>query len=476
MVDERATIDHRLALEHGVLRAQGRRSIALVYPSPYPIGMASLGFQTIYRALNHLGDTHAERAFASDADGPVLTYESGRAASDFPVVAFSVAYETEIVGLVATLTRMGVPVLGAERTAKDPFVVVGGPLTFSNPLPLAPFADVIVMGEAEQLLAPLIDVLFAGRDRARQHESLAAMPGFFVPSVHGEQLPAVVACAAEQLPAYSAIWTREAALGAMFLIEPERGCSRGCTFCVMRRTTCNGMRLVPVDRVLARIPVGVPRVGLVGAAVSDHPAIVELIDAIVERGCQVGVSSLRADRLTPALVAALVRGGYTTLTTAADGASQRLRGELDKNIDERHLLHAAELCREAGLKRLKIYVMVGVPGENDDDLRELVDCLLKQALLLGPGGRLALSVAPFVAKRNTPLAGTPFVGIREVDRRVALLRSGAKGRIDVRATSSRWAWVEDQLARGGPPAGLAAFEAWKNGASFAAFRRAFKGM
>ena len=475
---ESSIIDRRLAEEQGTLYRTGRRGVALVYPSPYPVGMASLGYQQVYGVLNHLPDTFAERAFLQDEDvevgrAPLITYESKRPVSDFPVIAFSVAYEIEMMGMFTCFQRAGVQPLAKLRTERDPWVVMGGPLTFSNPVPLGPFADVVVMGESEGLLSVLMDALFGGAPRAEVLRSLADTPGFYVPSVHGEHIPRVAAADDALLPACSSIITPDSALKNMFLIEAERGCSRGCTFCVMRRSTNGGMRVVPMERVLAKIPESATRVGLVGAAVSDHPRIVQIITAIVDSGREIGISSLRADRLTPEFVQGLVRGGYRTLTIASDAASERMRDEMQKRIREKHLLRAAELARDSGMQQLKNYMMIGVPGETDADLDELIAFSLKQSELAGPRIKTSLGIAPFVAKRNTPLDRTAFVGVREAERRLAYLRKGLHPKVEVRPTSARWAWAEYQLAQGGHDAGLAALEAWAGGGAFAAWKKAF---
>jgi radical SAM superfamily enzyme YgiQ (UPF0313 family) len=174
------------------------------------------------------------------------------------------------------------------------------------------------------------------------------------------------------LPAYSAIRTPHAELSDMFLVETERGCSRGCTYCVMRRSTNGGMRIVPQERVLDVIPRDARRVGLVGAAVSDHPKIVSIVNALADRGCEVGLSSLRPDRLATHedFVAALARAGYRTLTTAMDGTSERIRATLDRRARPAHLVRCAELAKEHGMDRLKLYLMVGTPGETDADVDE----------------------------------------------------------------------------------------------------------
>jgi radical SAM superfamily enzyme YgiQ (UPF0313 family) len=474
--------DQRLGAERGTLFKRGDLSFALVYPSPYHVGMSSLGFQTIYRELNALPGVAAERAFlpddsraAREAGEELATYESGRAVGDFPVVAFSLAYETELAGLVDCLDLAGIPAFAEDRARashRQPLIVVGGPLTFSNPVPAGPYADVIVMGEAEELVKTLVDALRAGgdRDRASMLAALAALPGFYVPSHHGERVPPIAAAPDAYLPAYSQILTPHTELADMFLVEAERGCHRGCTYCVMRRSTNGGMRIASVARVMAAIPSEARRVGLVGAAVTDHPGLVPILKGLVDGGRQVGISSLRADRLTDEIVGLLKRGGYRTLTTASDGASERLRIEIQRKTKERHLLRAATLCRAHGLRHLKVYMMLGLPGETMDDIDELARFGLE---LVKAAPKVVFGIAPFVAKRQTPLDGAAFEGIAAIEAKLGRLRRAVRGRIELRATSPKWAWVEYRLAQGGFAAGRAAATATRAGGRFADWRAAF---
>ncbi len=463
----------------GTLHKQAALPVALVYPSPYHVGMSSLGFQTIYRELNALPDVAAERAFLPDdvaaARGsrePLCTYESGRPIGDFPVLAFSLAYELELAGLVDCLDLAGIPVLASERAQqphRQPLILVGGPLTFSNPVPAGPFADVMIMGEAEDLVATVMQAVLDQTDREAMLRSLAQQPGFYVPSVHGETPPPVAKVPDERLPAHSQILTPHTELANMFLIEPERGCHRGCTYCVMRRSTNGGMRLVPPERVLALIPDEAKRVGLVGAAVTDHPKLPEILRALVKQGRGVGISSLRADRLNDEIVGLLKAGGYRTLTTASDGSSERMRQAIARKTHERHLLAAAQLTRTHGLRLLKLYMMLGLPGETMDDIEELIR-FAKQLSEAAP--KVAFGIAPFVAKRNTPLDRHAFEDTAIIEAKLARLRVGLKGKVDIRSTSARWAWVEYRLAQGGFAAGLAAAEAARGGGAFAQWKRA----
>jgi len=464
-----------LANEQGTLTKVAPLRLALCYPSPYHVGMSSLGFQTIYREIHaHPGAT-AERAFLPDdveafrsSRTPPFTLESGAALAGYPILAFSVAYELELTGLFTLLDLAGIPLLASERGEGWPLIVAGGPLTFSNPEPLEPFVDVLVQGEADALVHQLLDALQAGGSRQALLDGLARTPGFRVPGRGGPSLH-VSRAPDERLPARSQIITPHTELSSMFLIEPERGCSRGCHYCVMRRTTNGGMRTVPPERVLELVPEHARRVGLVGAAVTDHPRIVELLRTLVDAGREVGVSSLRADRLTGPLVDTLRRGGARILTVASDGASQRMRDLVDRKHSEEQLVRAARFAQQAGMERLKVYNMVGLPLETDADIDELVRFTRELAGYLP----VVLGVAPFVAKRHTPLDGSPFAGIRVVEDRLERLRRGLQGKAEVRPTSARWAWVEYLLAQCGPEAGLAARDAWAAGATFAAWKRAF---
>lgn len=444
----------------------------MAYPSPYRAGMSSLGYQWICSILAEAG-FGVERVFLPDdveawrnARLSPLSMESHTPLGSFPIIAVSVAYELELAGLVELLRLAGVPPLRRDRTPGHPKILIGGPLTFSNPLPCAPFADAMLFGEAEDVVVPAVRGFFA----TGRLDHVAELPGGWVPE-HGACAVKVARADDALLPARSRLWTPEAELTNMFLMEGERGCHRTCTFCVMRRSTNGGMRLVTPDRLMDLVPAGAPRVGLVGAAISDHPQLVGLLERIIDSGRGVGISSLRADRvaLKPDIPRLLRKGGYATLTVASDAASQRLRRDLSKGTTEAHLLACAEAAKEHEYRVLKVYMMVGVPGETDDDIEELIGFTRRLAAI----HPVALGIAPFVPKFNTPLDRHAFAGIKVVEARLDRLREGLKGvRAEVRPTSARWAWVEYRLAQGGPIAGEAVLQAVTEGCSFAAWKRA----
>jgi radical SAM superfamily enzyme YgiQ (UPF0313 family) len=353
-------IRERVGKEEGVLHKQASLRVALCHPATYAVAMSSLGYQTIYREIHLHPDAGAERAFLPDNPAeyrknraPVVTYESETPVSDFPVVAFSIACELELPGIFEILDLSGIPLLRQDRTEKHPLILIGGPLTNSNPAILAPFADLIILGEGEELIHTFLNtVVESGRHNLLS--LFSAMPGCHVPGMTRDFSP-IARVQDDLLPAYSQILTKDTVLASMFLIEPERGCSRGCAYCIMRRTTNGGMRLVSPEKVFSLIPANARRVGLVGAAVTDHPGIKDLVQKITASGREIGISSLQADRLDEEFVRLLAQGGYKTLTTASDGVSQRLRNSVDRRTSERHLIRAAELVRSVGLQRLKLY-------------------------------------------------------------------------------------------------------------------------
>lgn len=454
-------------------------NLALIYPSPYKIAMSSLGYQTIYRLFNQIEGVNCERSFLPEKTDiyrnkktKLFTFETESEVGKFDILAFSVAYETELAGLIECLELSNVPVLASDRNEKyHPLVIAGGPLTFSNPLPSGPFVDVVLMGEAEELIEIFMEYYKEIGDRKELLEKLSTLPSFYVPSIHKNHLSYVAKAEHSRLPAYSEILTPNTELSNMFLIEPERGCSRGCTFCVMRRSTNNGMRILSTEQVLAKIPDFVKKVGLVGAAVSDHPKIVEILEELVlNKNLKIGISSLRADRLTPRFVEMLAKGGNKTLTVASDGASERVREFMQKKIKEKHLLKSAELAKEYKMKYLKLYQMIGVPDETDEDIDELIDFSIQVSKIT----KTAIGISPFVSKKNTPLDKTNFEGIKSIDNKLKKINKELGKYVDVRTTSAKWAWIEYQLAQGDYDSGFAVLKAYKAGGSFSAWKNAFE--
>ena len=472
------TIKERLADEIGSHFQHGPKRVAMLYPSPYRAGMSSLGYQWTIEILAKAGFS-VERVFLPDnvdewkkSGGVLCSYETRTPLSHFKVIGISLAYELEMAGLLQCLELAGIPPLRTDRSTQDPILILGGPITFSNPLPSSAFVNAMLLGEVEETIVPAFSAAFDSTYEGFLSD-IQKLPGGFVPELDYPNLPDIAKATDTLLPARSHILTPHTELRNMFLIEGERGCHRSCTFCVMRRSTNGGMRLVTPERLMSFVPEHAHRVGLVGAAISDHPKLVPLLQEIVDSGREIGISSLRADRIArkPDIARLLRAGGYKTLTVASDAASHRLRKDISKGTLEKHLFSCAEQAREHRYKVLKIYMMVGLP----DETQEVLDELIRFALEISKIHPIVFGIAPFVPKKNTPLDTAQFAGIKAIDKKLKYIQKGlrpSKGRAQIRSTSAKWAWVEAMLAQGGQESGLAVMEAVQNGGNFASWKRA----
>lgn len=474
--DPTQTRKHLLNDERGTLFKEAPFRIGLCYPNPYHTGMSSLGFQVIYRLMNEHPGVAAERVFLPDnvelyrkRRWQPLSIERGRQLGDFDLLAFSVAYDLDIPGLFEVLSLGGVPCLREERTAHDPPVLVGGPITASNVLPLGPFIDLAIIGDGEVAMAQLLLTWLDSASHADFLEAAAHIPGVWVPEIHGNAVPPTQKVRGPHLPALGQIMTPHTELSNMFLVEGSRGCPRFCKFCLVRATE-SPMREANLRQVIDAIPSDAERVGFVGAAISEWSGIRPALREVVAMGKGVGISSLRADRLDQDFVDLLAQGSARTLTVAADAPSQRLRNKLAKGIRTPHLLNAAHFAKNAGMRKMKLYVIVGLPDETPEDLQELVDLVRDLSAILP----VAVGVSPLVPKLHTPLGDAPFAGVQLLDKRLKRLKKSLGPFADMRSTSARWAWVEYRVSQGSQDAGLAAYRAWQNGGSYAAWKKALE--
>ncbi|MBN2714427.1 MAG: radical SAM protein [Deltaproteobacteria bacterium] len=465
---KRSHIDSFTESEKGTLASSAPLWIALGYPAPYSVAASSLGFQTVYRTWNQHARVGCERFVqAPDQGTSGTTLESGRPAREANAVAFSLACETDLLAVVQMLRQMGLSPLSAERPDDAPPVICGGPLTLLDPALMADLADVVVCGEGEDALFPIADALADARDKSdflsRVH--ILREVGGWVPALQPVP-PAAHMVSLAQLPAFAATWSPLADFKDLFLVEIARGCPRRCAFCLLANS--GRFRRIPQDAILSKIPDDASGVGLVGAAVTDHPDLGDIVSSIVATNRRVSLSSMRADRLTPALLKDLVRGGLRTLTVAADGSSQCIRDRIHKGITAQHLIDASRMAREMKLRGLKLYSMVGLPDETDDDIREFAALVTE----LAGNIRLTVAVQSFVPKPNTPLGDGPMLDIKALKQRLNLFQRLMKGRVTIQSTSPRWSWVDWRLAHAGPRAVAVAMMAADEGGEFSAWKRA----
>jgi radical SAM superfamily enzyme YgiQ (UPF0313 family) len=435
----------KMAEEIGAIRKDhgGRLRIALLYPNTYAVGMSNLGFQTLYRLFNARDDVVCERAFLPDAPGPLRTLESGTLLAEMDVVAFSIAFELDAPHLPALLRLGGIEPFAAERDG--PLVLAGGAVVAYNPEPIAPFLDAAVVGEAEEIVDPLVEALLDVDPRA----ALAALPGVYLPERGTQPVARLLVDDLDAVPVHTQVFTPQTEFGDMALIEVGRGCPYGCRFCVARhiyrplrwRSLAALLPVIDHDMAFRR------RIGLIGAAVTDHPEILDLCDAILSRGGEPAPASMRADALTPELLALLARGRVRTITLAPEAGTEALRRAVGKRLPDDVLLAAAARAKTVGISNVKLYFIVGLPGETDDDVRAIPDLAVR--LAREAGVRVTVGCSTFVPKPGTPFALRGMVPPEEATRRLALVRAGLRGRADFTQESPRLAYWQGVLARGG---------------------------
>ena len=450
-----------------LLRKEGGRGVsfgtespwvALAYPNTYEVGMANLGFQQVFRLLNEEVGLRTERAFYEGAS--VFSLESGLPLRAFDVVAFSLPFEGDLTNLIAALHESGIEPLSSRR--ERPLVVVGGMCAFLNPEPVAPFADLSVVGEAEAVLPEFGRKLkeLWNKPKSKLLEGLSDVPGVYVPGVSGEVKRAWANLRiAEPL---SPIVPARGAFGRMVLAEVGRGCGRGCRFCAAG-FVYRPVRVRPAGELVEALegyPTPVRRVGLMGAAVSDHPELEAICRELVKRGWELATSSFRADMVTPELVEALVRGKVRTLTLAPEAGTERLRKVIRKGLSEKDLLRAAHVAGAGGIKKLRLYAMIGLPTEEEEDVKALADLVREMAgAFRSEGGtEVGLTVQPFVPKPATPFQWAPMAGERVLKERIRLLERYLRGSgISLGRVAVRRALLQGTLSIGDRRAGMAAY-------------------
>jgi len=478
----------------GGVGAGGRLSVVVLSPSRYPLAMSNLGFQSAVSAFAAMPGVRCERAFW-EGKAP-RSRETDSPLGDFDLVALSVSFELDYLHVVSALAAARLPLRAVDRAEDDPLVVAGGVCAFLNPEPLSDFLDAVLVGDAEALVPPVVESLVASRGapRVERLTALARVPGVYVPSFYrvergtagaaftptrGAPLPVRPALKAGAL-AQSTVLSDQAFFEDMFLIEASRGCGRGCRFCaaghvyVPQRTRPAKDLLDAVRGVRDRTK----RIGVVSAALGDHPESLAILRAVNELGIELNVSSLRAEVVSRELASLLASAGVRTVTIAPETGTEALREIAGKPTRDATLLRAAGALAEGGIERLKLYFMIGLPGERESDVQAIPALAreLHAAFVKGrPGAKVSVGVSGFVPKPRTPFQWLPMARERELRDKLAAIRRALSGRPHIEFTGEgpRESRMEGVLARGGREFGAALKAAAVDGVPWkAAMKRA----
>jgi len=484
----------------------GRISVALIYPNYYHVGMANLGFQSVYGTVNALSYAVCERAFLPEkADlkefyrtaTPLFSLETQTPLQNFDLIAFSISFENDYANILTILDLSRVPLQVSKRKNGYPIVFAGGITTFLNPEPLAEFIDFFVLGEAEEILPECLAVIADSEDQEiPRHQlfiRLAGIEGTYVPHFYtvsyGENgqiasflpkkgIPARVKRRwikkVDDYPTRSLISSPAVEFGGMFLVEIGRGCSYGCRFCAsgwvyrpVRMRSLKSIRLTAQDGLKSG-----KKIGLISAALGDHPQLKDICRSITENGGKISVSSLRLTCLHEELLRFLKASGHQSVTLAPETGSERLRRVIKKDITDEDIFEAAEMVMSNGIPNLRLYFLIGLPTEGMDDIEEIVvltkrikhhvaKSLQKKSL----PGTITLSVTPFVPKPFTPFQWAPFEELQTLNRRIKHIQNGLRKESQVQVTVDlpKWCYIQALLSRGDRRVSKILLEVHQNG-------------
>ena len=467
------------------INPHAEQKVAIVYPNTYFVGMSNLGLHIIYEEINRHPASVCERIFLPEkkeldvydkTKTPLMSVETQRPMHQFDVVAFDVTFEMDYFHIPLMLRYGRVPVMSEDRTGFDPIVIAGGPCATFNPEPFADFIDAFIIGEGEGIVTAVLERIRKGRENGESREetiaALAQIDGVYVPSLYTPQYDE-----AEQFVGYNiadgapktirrhfepltsggetVIATNFTEFGAMYIIEVARGCGRHCRFCM-----AGYCFRVPRVRPLDILKEGVDRaeklgkkVGLMGAAISDYPEVDELVTYIRSKDMRYSCASLRADSLTQAVVDGLADSGQKTITIAPETGSERLRRVINKGISEENLRTAAQLSAKSGIQHMRLYIMIGLPTETDEDIDAIIGLAERtQAHMaeVGCKGRLTLSINPFIPKPFTPFQWMAMDHQKSVEKKLQYIKKSLQKnrRIEVLVESPKEAYIQGVLARG----------------------------
>ena len=434
----------------------------MAFPNTYSVGITSLGYQIIWSILAQRNDVDVRRLFTDKGDAPHRRCD---------LFGFSLSWELDSPVLLDLLEKQRIPIWTHQRKEEDPIVFGGGQVLTANPEPMAPFLDVVLLGDGETLLPKFINVIEENKYNSRSHKlhALAQIPGIYVPALYepiynlneeliainpkDSNIPQLISKQSwdSNTLSHSTVITPEAAWPNIHMVEVVRSCPELCRFCLASYQNLPFRSASLEDGLIPAVEKGInstKRLGLLGASITQHPQFKDLLTWLGQErfnDIHLSLSSVRASTVNPHMTKILSSRQCKSLTIAIESGSKRIRKVINKKLSEEEIFNAAQYAKEGGLKGLKLYGMVGLPSENEDDIEATADLLLRIKKRTR-GLRLTLGVSTFVPKANTPLQ---WFGVRSIaNQRIKLLSKSLKPKgIEVRAESYKWSVIQALISR-----------------------------
>jgi radical SAM superfamily enzyme YgiQ (UPF0313 family) len=434
--------------------------VGYCYPSTYRAGMTGLATHLFYALLNTRSDVSCERYFRFDVPSPIQSLETSRPLSENHIVAFSLTWEEDIVNLIQMLELGSIAIEAKDRDENSPIVLVGGPVVSSNPEPYVDFVDAFVIGEGDLVIHDIIDAVKNSSSRLDALQDLSEIPGVYVPAAEPslvariiiDDLDSLVYPTSQIIPEVPEGSQFEPVFGRSFLVEVTRGCGHSCKFCLIGHI-CRPRRIRSLERLKEIIAHGlesspVNKVSLIGSSLGDHDCLEDLAHWIVGQGVDLSAPSLRADSITLELLEAFVKGGQRTLTIAPEAGTTKLRKAMGKGLDDEDIDRAVRTAKDAGYKAVKLYFIIGLPDESQEDITAIAR-MVKQ-LAHKYGIRTTASVNPFVPKAHTRWECEVQPTVEALREKLKLIEAGIRGapRVTMEGVDPRNARIQAALSVG----------------------------